>query len=154
MGDEGRDAAVVWRRYAQFVIESVLLVVAGLVAFAVFLGVAILLIQQGAPPELFLVLPFAALIVLTLAGTLWLTIWYPYRHDGATPAMRWLGLRIVTLRGTAPSLKDYAVRWLLMVVDGLFLGLVGAVLIAVTPRHQRFGDIVARTVVVRAGGLT
>ncbi|MFJ8958468.1 hypothetical protein ACIRG5_03710 [Lentzea sp. NPDC102401] len=40
-------------------------------------------------------------------------------------------------------------RWLLMAVDGLLMGLVGAVLIAVTPRNQRLGDIVAGTMVVR-----
>ena len=63
--------------------------------------------------------------------------------------MRWLGLRITTLRGGEPSLRAYLVRWLLMAVDGLLLGLVGAVLIAVTPRNQRLGDMVAGTVVVR-----
>jgi len=73
----------------------------------------------------------------------------PHRHGGATPAMRRLGLRIVRIDGGEPSLRDYLVRWLLFAVDGLFLCLVGVVLIAITPRNQRLGDIVTRTVVVR-----
>jgi uncharacterized RDD family membrane protein YckC len=48
-----------------------------------------------------------------------------------------------------PSLRSYMIRWLMAVVDGYFFGLVGALAIAFTPRHQRFGDMVARTVVVR-----
>ena len=87
--------------------------------------------------------------VTLFAGNLWFDIWYPRGMGGATPAMRWLGLKIVTIRGDEPSLRQYFLRWLLMVVDGLFLGLVGAVLIAVSPRHQRLGDMVAGTLVVR-----
>jgi uncharacterized RDD family membrane protein YckC len=44
---------------------------------------------------------------------------------------------------------QYCVDWLLMVVDGYCFGLVGALTIALSPRHQRFGDMAARTVVVR-----
>ena len=139
------------RRYAQHAVELALLAVAGLLAFVVFGAVAIPLVRAGAPPRLFLVLPFVGIILVGLGGVLWMDVWYPHRHDGATPAMRWFGLRVVTLGGGDPSLRDYFVRWLMMVVDGLFFGLVGAVLIAVTPRRQRLGDMVARTVVVRVG---
>lgn len=139
----------VWRRYCQHVIELVLLCLAAIPALVLGALASIPLIELGASPQLFVVLPFAAVIAVSIAGDLWMHVWYPHRHEGATPAMRWLGLRIVTLRGGRPSLRDYFVRWLLMVVDGLLLGLVGAALIAWTPRKQRLGDVVARTVVVR-----
>jgi uncharacterized RDD family membrane protein YckC len=141
--------SIVLRRYWQHVVELVLLLLAALLSFVLGVLVAVGVISLGAPPDLFPVLPMVFLAAVSLFGGLWIEVWYPHRHDGSTPAMRWLGLRIVTLRGDAPSLRDYFVRWLLMAVDGLLLGLVGAVLIAVTPRHQRLGDVVTGTVVVR-----
>ncbi len=139
----------VWRRYCQHVAELVLLCLAAAVALVLGALASVPAIELGAPTRLFVVLPTASVVVVSFAGDLWMHVWYPHRHGGATPAMRWLGLRIVTLRGGVPSLRDYFVRWLMMVVDGLLLGLVGAALIALTPRNQRLGDIVARTVVVR-----
>ncbi|KOV83332.1 hypothetical protein ADL03_20835 [Nocardia sp. NRRL S-836] len=127
-----------------------MLVVAAVLGLVLGLLLSLPLIKLGLPRDVFFVLPWVAVVTVSLLGPLWVEIWYPHRHGGATPAMRWLGLRITTLAGGAPSLRDYFVRWLLMTVDGLLLGLVGAVLIAVTPRHQRLGDMVTGTVVVRA----
>ena len=153
-GDDLDQTGVVVRRYAQHAIEFLLLLVVGLVAFVLGVLLAVPLIKWGAPPRLFFVLPFATLIAVMVVMTVWFEVWFPHRHGGATPGMRWLGLRIVTEDGGAPAKRDYVVRWLLMAVDGMFLGLVGAVLIAVTPRRQRLGDMVTHTVVVRAGDVS
>ncbi|HEX7303068.1 RDD family protein [Lentzea sp.] len=141
--------SIVLRRYSQHVIELVLLMVVAVLSLVPGFFLSLLLVKIGMPPERFALVAVSSIPVVSLLGVVWIEIWYPYRHGGATPAMRWLGIRITTLRGGEPSLRDYFVRWLLMVVDGLFLGVVGAVLIAVTPRHQRLGDMVAGTVVVR-----
>ncbi len=140
---------VVVRRLVQFTIDRLLLIVCGLVLLAVSLVLAVLALKAGWP-RFVIYVPFVLFILLTLGGGLWIDVWLPYRNGGATPAMRWLGLRIVTLSGEPPRLRDYLVRYALLVVDGLLLGIVGAVLIARTEHHQRFGDIVARTLVVRA----
>lgn len=141
--------SIVLRRYWQHVIELALLCVAAVLSLVLGVLLALPLLQLGAPKEVFTWMPVATVVAVSFLGVLWVEIWYPYRHGGSTPAMRWLGLRITTVRGGEPSLRDYFVRWLLMAVDGLLLGLVGAVLIAVTPRHQRLGDMVAGTVVRR-----
>ena len=60
-----------------------------------------------------------------------------------------LGLRIVREDGTRPRPSTLLVRMLLQVVDGFAFGIVGLVLMLAGRRHQRFGDIVARTLVVR-----
>lgn len=141
--------SIVLRRYSQHVIELVLLGVAALLSLVPGFFLAFGLVRLGVPAEHFALLAVSTVAAVALLAVLWIEIWYPYRHGGSTPAMRWLGIRITTLHGGEPTLGAYFVRWLLMAVDGLFLGLVGAVLIAVTPRNQRFGDIVAGTVVVR-----
>lgn len=86
---------------------------------------------------------------LDLLGVWLLSVWWPHRHGGQTPGMRWLRIRVVALDGGPPSLGALFLRQLLMVVDGFAWGLVGIVLIVCTGRHQRLGDVVTRTVVVR-----
>ncbi|PRY44446.1 RDD family protein [Umezawaea tangerina] len=139
---------VVLRRYAQYVLDQLLVMVATVSATLWGAAAAYSLVRIGVPGKV-LYLPLVLLAAVPLLGTMWAEVWVPHRQGGATPGMRRLGLRIVRTDGGEPSLRDYLVRWLLFAVDGLFLCLVGVVLIAVTPRHQRFGDLVARTVVVR-----
>lgn len=91
--------------------------------------------------------------VLFAAGTAadWFVLaWWPHRHGGRTPAMRRLGLRVLTETGEAPRLRAHTLRWLLGVVDFACYGLVGLAVMLCTPQRQRLGDLVARTVVVRA----
>jgi uncharacterized RDD family membrane protein YckC len=88
-------------------------------------------------------------LALLIVGNWFMEVWVPHRWLGGTPGMRWLGLRVVTEHGETPALRAYTIRWLMMIVDGYLFGLVGALAIAFSPRHQRFGDMVARTLVVR-----
>ncbi len=58
-------------------------------------------------------------------------------------------IRVMRLDGTAPSLGDYLLRWLLRLIDtGLFGGLVAIITIAANGRGQRLGDLAAGTTVV------
>jgi uncharacterized RDD family membrane protein YckC len=140
---------VVLRRYVQYAVDLVLVFLLSVLVFALVLGAAILASKAGVHGIWLVYVPFGIWVFTLFAGTLWSEIWWPHKRGGATPAMRWLGLRIVAIDGGTPSLRDYFLRWLMMVVDGMAFGLVGAVLIAATPRHQRLGDMVTRTVVVR-----
>ncbi|MFD2721686.1 RDD family protein [Hymenobacter monticola] len=59
-------------------------------------------------------------------------------------------IRVMRLDGTAPSVGDYLLRWLLRIVDtGLFGGLVAIITIAANGRGQRLGDMAAGTTVVK-----
>jgi uncharacterized RDD family membrane protein YckC len=146
--DADLPTTVVLRRLLQAFLDRLLLFVGAFVLIVGALFLTILELRAGWP-RFALYLPVALFVLLAFGGAIWVDVWMPYRNGGATPAMRWLGLRIVTLTGEPPRLRDYVVRWLLLVVDGLLLGIVGAVLIAVTEHHQRLGDLVARTLVVR-----
>jgi uncharacterized RDD family membrane protein YckC len=69
---------------------------------------------------------------------------------GRTAGKRFIGLRVVNAEGAKVSLMAALVRTLLRPIDWLpALYLLGAVLVWVTPRDQRLGDLAARTVVVR-----
>jgi uncharacterized RDD family membrane protein YckC len=64
---------------------------------------------------------------------------------GGTLGKLALGLRILKLDGTSISIHQSITRNLLRIVDGLC----GAVLIWTSPLCQRYGDRVARTIVVQ-----
>ncbi|WP_018334195.1 RDD family protein [Actinomycetospora chiangmaiensis] len=88
--------------------------------------------------------------VVALGGSFGIYAWWPSTHDGQTPGMGWLGLRIVReADGGVPTLGECALRWVLLVVDGAFAGIVGLVIMATSQRKQRLGDMVAHTLVVK-----
>lgn len=63
------------------------------------------------------------------------------------------GLRTVKEDGSAPGVGKAALRWLLLVVDGLpyLAPLVGFLTALTTQGHRRVGDMAAKTFVVSAG---
>lgn len=146
----GRPAAMVARRGCQHLIDWALAIGAGfLTGLAVGL-VAIPLVRWGwVVPQAILWAPLITFCAVTLATELLVHVWVPLRRGGVTPGMLVVGLRITSLRGGEPGVRDYLVRWFLLTVDGLLLGLVAAISILVTPRRQRVGDVLARTIVVR-----
>lgn len=130
---------VVPRRLLQAAIDQGLI----FVVFFVLLNVAVFTHDTPllwADFGLLLALPFAVHVLLA-------------SRDGRTPAMRLMGLRIVTTAGTRPRFTAYVIRWLLMVADGALFGVVGLVVVLTTRRRQRIGDIVAGTLVVRETSL-
>jgi uncharacterized RDD family membrane protein YckC len=143
---------VVLRRCAQFAIEQAIALILCIVLLFLTVVVVAKVRQAGAGEGAARVATWAC--ALALMGSLivldwWFAVWLPYRGRGATPGMRLVGLRIVTERGEAPALRAYMIRWLLMAVDGAFYGIVGLVVMAASRRHQRVGDMVAHTLVVR-----
>lgn len=83
----------------------------------------------------------------------WLAIGFCYfflmeGHTGATLGKMALGMRVVKADGSPCDLQASLIRNLLRIVDGLFVYLVGAILVWTSQKRQRLGDRVARTVVV------
>ena len=69
---------------------------------------------------------------------------------GQTIGKRMIGIKVVRLDGKEPGLTDYLLRTVFYLVDVFFsFGIIAALLIGSTPRHQRLGDLTAHTTVVR-----
>ena len=69
--------------------------------------------------------------------------------QGATLGKMALGLRVVKMDGSPISWTESIVRNLLRIIDGLFVYLVGAILVWTSPLKQRLGDRAAHTIVIR-----
>lgn len=73
---------------------------------------------------------------------------------GQTLGKRLMGLRTVSLSGGPLTAGQAALRFLLLMVDGLVGFSIGAVMIVVTKRSQRLGDLAAGTTVINRRNLT
>ncbi len=70
--------------------------------------------------------------------------------DGQSFGKKLLGVKVVKLDGTQPSVGSYLLRWVLRIVDISFLGgTIAVVTILLNGRGQRLGDIAAGTTVIR-----
>ncbi|MDD7930933.1 RDD family protein [Actinomycetospora straminea] len=146
----GDPTEVVGSRVGQYILDALLTAVPTFVVLFVVIGIA------GAttdPSTAFTVIGigYVLALLLGLGGGFAVFVYWPSTHQGQTPAMGWLNIRIVREEdGGVPTLGQCAVRWLLFVVDGLFAGVVGLIVMSTAARHQRVGDMAARTLVVRA----
>jgi uncharacterized RDD family membrane protein YckC len=82
-------------------------------------------------------------------------IYFPYMEKtrGATFGKQVLGLKVVQENGAPLEWSSAILRFVLRIVDSLFVCLVGAILIWTSPMHQRLGDRVGHTLVVRKDAL-
>jgi len=59
-------------------------------------------------------------------------------------------VRVVSVEGRRPSTGAVALRTILRLIDGFLFYAVGLVVMLVSPRRQRLGDLAGKTTVVRA----
>ena len=134
--------SVGWRLVAQIIDLIVFFVIAWVVAMATGSTTADGFSMEGGTALLPVVIYFV--YVIAMEATI-----------GATLGKLALGLRVVKADGSSPiGWPASLIRNALRIVDGLFVYLVGAILVWRSPTRQRLGDRVAGTVVVKKSSLT
>lgn len=133
-------------RAAAVIIDGIIFVVIYYMMLAVFGGTSVIdtgygMVEYntgltGLPALLYFAIALAYYIVLE--GKL-----------GATVGKMLLGLKVVAENGSPISYKEATIRTLLRIIDGLFVYLVGAILVWTSPSKQRLGDRAAHTLVIR-----
>ena len=130
--------------YAGVGSRAVATIIDSIVLFAVFFAIAA---AAGQTTEEGFELTGAPFVVATVVGFLYYIGLEAL--SGATLGKRIVGLRVVREDGGGIGWRESVIRNLLRLVDGLFLYLVGAVLVWTSAKRQRLGDRIAETVVVR-----
>lgn len=70
-------------------------------------------------------------------------------NKGQSPGKMVMKIRVVNVDGTAPSTSSYLIRWLFRLVDfTLSEGFLAVIMVAVTKKSQRLGDLLAGTTVI------
>jgi uncharacterized RDD family membrane protein YckC len=139
---------VVVLRVLQFAVDLTIVAVLCLLPLAVMLVLP--RNPDGTVGSLLLSIPLVLLALVACAVlSFWYLAWWPARRGGQTLAMRWLGLAVMGVDGRPATATQMGLRWVMLLVDGMFFGTVGLVAMLLTARDQRLGDILADTVVVR-----
>jgi uncharacterized RDD family membrane protein YckC len=121
--------------------------VQGVILFTVIVGVVLISNSAGQDAILLVFGIFGLMFLLVVFG-------YPTLFDtlnaGRTPGKALFGLRVVMVDGGPVTFTAAAIRNVLRLVDFLpSFYVVGALAVVATQRHQRIGDLAARTMVVR-----
>jgi uncharacterized RDD family membrane protein YckC len=70
--------------------------------------------------------------------------------NGQSVGKKVMGIKVISLSGDQPTISQYLIRWLFRVIDFSILGgLVALILVAVTEKKQRLGDLIAGTVLIK-----
>jgi len=72
--------------------------------------------------------------------------------DGQTFGKKIMKIKIISLDGGQPTFGQYLMRWIFRVIDFGFIfgwGLVALVCVAVSKNHQRIGDMLAKTTLIK-----
>ena len=94
----------------------------------------------------------AVLLIVFLPAILYY-LWMEIFFNGQSIGKMTLGMKVVMLDGGQPPIGAYIIRFLLRVVDiTLFSGGVAVIVIAISGKGQRLGDIAANTSVVKLQG--
>lgn len=90
------------------------------------------------------------MLFLIVFGAQWLYFFtFEWRWNGQTPGKRLLHLRVIKVDGAPVSWIDVLLRNLARPVDSFGpTGLIGLLMIFISPRAQRLGDLMARTLVI------
>ena len=137
------ETRVTGRRFVQFVIDSILSNLIPGILFAIADAV------NGT---------LTTALLWTLGAVAWVVImvWYwvirPKSTGGQTIGMQLLQLRVVSKDGDAASTTQLFIRWVFLILPlvSVFFAIVDWIIIICSRYRQRFGDHIARCVVVKA----
>jgi len=133
------DSVGVGRRAVAIIIDTVLLCIVGWALGAVMGGSSSTGFNlSGAPAGLFFLVAFGYFVVME-------------KTQGATLGKKLLGIKVVRENGEGLDWGAVIIRNLLRIIDGIAFYLVGAIVVWVSKKRQRLGDMAAKTLVVRAG---
>jgi uncharacterized RDD family membrane protein YckC len=92
---------------------------------------------------------FWILLLLVVIPFSFYNLFFELYMNGQSPGKKIMKIKVIRLDGAPPRLADYLLRWFFRPLDMLFGYMVAVVCVAITPKEQRIGDLVAGTTVVR-----
>ena len=132
------EAVGVGRRAVAIIIDSILLCIVGYV-IAMFTGGTTSTGFNISGGPAFLLFGIALVYYVVMEAT-----------SGATLGKKAMGLKVVKEDGGAMDWQASIIRNILRIIDGFFFYLVGAIVVWVSKKRQRLGDMAAHTLVVKA----
>jgi uncharacterized RDD family membrane protein YckC len=128
--------AEIFQRIASYIVD---LIVMSITALVIYFGVTLISGNM-----------VSAYYIFFLPIILFYTLIFELFNNGQTLGKKALGIKVMRIDGSEPEVMDYIVRWIFSPADYILsLGILATVMIKITKNHQRLGDIVAGTTVIR-----
>lgn len=90
------------------------------------------------------------LYIFVIPVFIFYTLFFEIFNNGKSLGKGVMKIKVVKINGLEPNLNDYLTRWAFRMVDiYLSFGSVAAFLVSSSGKHQRMGDLVADTTVIR-----
>ncbi|MFV9678127.1 MAG: RDD family protein, partial [Methanosarcinales archaeon] len=121
------------------------------VIIALPFGLSAGLSAMGSQAQLFAARSAFFVSFMVLNVLVWL-LYFTYFEgtSGQTLGKKIMGIKVVKENGDQPSFMDALIRTILRIIDGIAFYLVGFIVILVSEKKQRLGDMAAGTIVVEA----
>ena len=132
------EAVGVGRRAVAIIIDTILLCIVGYI-IAMFTG--------GTTDAGFNITGAPALLLFLIALVYYVVM---EKTSGGTLGKKAMGLKVVKESGEALDWQASVIRNILRIIDGFFFYLVGAIVVWVSKKKQRLGDMAAHTLVVKS----
>lgn len=128
-------------------IDAVVVVAYGIVIFLIITQ----LIEHG------IIIPNYAYMLLIWTPVLFYDLFFEIILGGQTLGKRAMDIKVIRLDGASPTLSSYLLRWFTSLFESNFFPLFGSLamlMIIVSGRGQRMGDMIAGTAVVKTRAVT
>ena len=144
------DYANLGSRIVAIIVDLIILSLV-VVIIALPLGLSAGLSAMGNPAQLFAARSAFFVSFMVLNVLVWL-LYFTYFEGttGQTLGKKIMGIKVVKENGDQPSFMDALIRTILRIIDGIAFYLVGFIVILVSEKKQRLGDMAAGTIVVEA----
>ncbi len=91
----------------------------------------------------------SAFILLLLFPIFFYSLFFEAFMQGTTPGKKIMKIKVIKIDGYQATFVDYLVRWIFRLIDLMIGGgIIGVVMIAISDKGQRLGDLVAGTSVI------
>lgn len=89
------------------------------------------------------------IFILIFSPVIFYDLLFETLNNGQSPGKMIMRIKVVNVDGTTPSISSFLIRWLFRLVDfTLTEGFLGVIMVAVTKKSQRLGDLLAGTTVI------
>lgn len=89
------------------------------------------------------------LVIIIFFPVIFYHLLFETLNNGQSPGKMVMKIRVVNVDGTAPTSSSFLIRWLFRLIDfSMTEGFLAVIMVAVTKKSQRLGDLLAGTTVI------
>ena len=139
------ETAGVGQRILAYLLDRIAIVVWVIGWFWILGTVASFGINQAFNGDIFAVF----IVIIIFFPVIFYDLLFETLNNGQSPGKMVMKIRVVNVDGTAPTSSSFLIRWLFRLIDfSMTEGFLAVIMVAVTKKSQRLGDLLAGTTVI------